>query len=251
MSIEKLTIRYETGKDDSSLQGVVQALFNPSQLRYSWNATWSPFRSAVKEKGIEAGTTAFQGAGPQTLALALFFDTYAPYGGEAAGGVLERAKSFSASAQSSALGLASGKAERPKSVTDLTKEVLKLTENVSGLDRPPRCKLSWGMNAELFEGVLQSATLTYTLFWRDGTPVRATMDCTFLEVKAKAKLIAQKELDQAGIAKTYQVKAGDTLMGIAERELGDASRWREISNANGGVTRDLPAGLTLAIPKAR
>jgi len=250
MSIEKLTIHYETGKDDSALKGVVQALFNPSQLRYSWSANWSPFRTAVKDKGIEAGTTAFQGAGPQTLSLSLFFDTYAPYGGEAAGGILE-AKSFAATAQSSALGLASGKPERPKSAADLTKEVLKLTENVPGLDRPPRCKLSWGMNAELFEGVLQSATLTYTLFWQDGTPVRATVDCTFLEVKAKAKLVAQRELEQAGIAKTYLVKPGDTLMGIAERELGDPQKWRAIADANGGVTRALAPGATIAIPKAK
>lgn len=33
----------------------------------------------------------------------------------------------------------------------------------------------------------------------------------------------------------YTVRAGDTLSRIAERELGNANRWREIATLNGDV----------------
>jgi len=52
--------------------------------------------------------------------------------------------------------------------------------------------------------------------------------------------------------KTYTVKRGDTLWGIAKRFLGDGSRWREIYNANVSVIGKNPnliyPGQVLRIP---
>jgi nucleoid-associated protein YgaU len=53
------------------------------------------------------------------------------------------------------------------------------------------------------------------------------------------------------MAKTYTVKAGDTLSKIAETLLGDASRWTEILEANKDAIKDpnvIKAGLKLTIP---
>ncbi|MCC8190126.1 MAG: LysM peptidoglycan-binding domain-containing protein [Planctomycetes bacterium] len=48
---------------------------------------------------------------------------------------------------------------------------------------------------------------------------------------------------------TYTVAAGDTWARIAKRFLGDASRWREIENANPQSRTGLKVGMRLVIPQ--
>jgi nucleoid-associated protein YgaU len=51
--------------------------------------------------------------------------------------------------------------------------------------------------------------------------------------------------------RTYTVKAGDNLTRIANRELGDGDRWRDILEANRDVLSDaddIYAGMTLKLP---
>jgi nucleoid-associated protein YgaU len=53
-------------------------------------------------------------------------------------------------------------------------------------------------------------------------------------------------------AATYTVKKGDTLSEIAQRELGAASKWKEIFEANRGTLTDpdvIKPGQTLKIPR--
>lgn len=50
--------------------------------------------------------------------------------------------------------------------------------------------------------------------------------------------------------KLYTVKKGDTLSGIAQRELGDSKRWREIADANDiRDPRSIKVGQKLRLPK--
>lgn len=48
--------------------------------------------------------------------------------------------------------------------------------------------------------------------------------------------------------KTYTVKAGDTLWGIAQRELGNGSKWTEIKKANNLTSDLIRPGQVLRIP---
>jgi len=53
------------------------------------------------------------------------------------------------------------------------------------------------------------------------------------------------------MAKSYVVKAGDTLSKIAKEMLGDADRWPEIVEANKDVIKDpnvIQPGIKLTIP---
>lgn len=55
----------------------------------------------------------------------------------------------------------------------------------------------------------------------------------------------------AAATRTYTVVAGDSLSKIAQRELGDASRWREIHEANRDTIKDpdlIHPGQVLKIP---
>lgn len=56
-----------------------------------------------------------------------------------------------------------------------------------------------------------------------------------------------------GSLRTYVVRKGDTLSGIAEAELGAQDRWRELFDANRDVLDDpdcLHAGQVLQLPAA-
>ena len=57
---------------------------------------------------------------------------------------------------------------------------------------------------------------------------------------------APDNLDAAPTTSTYVVQRGDTLWGIAERQLGDPLRWSEIYQLNEG--RPQPGGVTLTDP---
>lgn len=51
--------------------------------------------------------------------------------------------------------------------------------------------------------------------------------------------------------RTYTVKPGDTLFGIAKQTLGKGSRWTEIAALNKGLRPDrLKAGQTLMLPES-
>jgi len=53
----------------------------------------------------------------------------------------------------------------------------------------------------------------------------------------------------AGGARSYTVRSGDTLGGIASRELGSASRWTEIQSLNANLNpNNLKVGATIQLP---
>lgn len=242
MSVEKLTIKFEQGSP-GNFKGELKVGFNPAQLAFSSSATWEHIEPTLGSKSSAAGTTVFRSVTPETLTLSLFFDTYAPYP-EALGMLAGAAASLASSVTS----LAGGGVAAPESVVKQTAAVMQLARIDSELHRPPLCRLQWGPTT-LFSGVLQSSSRTYTLFMPDGTPVRATMECTFLEVAGASSKV---ELHSSDVAKSYVVRPGDTLMGIAAACFGDGSQWRRIAEENAiEDPRALVPGRVLAIPKLR
>ncbi len=90
--------------------------------------------------------------------------------------------------------------------------------------------------------VVRDATLTASV-----TPIPATTTTSAPDISATATSVAPTTPPASSAAPTtYVVQRGDTLWGIAQRELGDPLRWSEIYQLN--EDRPQPGGLTLNDP---
>jgi len=215
MALEKLTMRVETAP--GQFKKTIVALFNPNQISIEKSAQWLTKPKAEHD----TPESQFTHGDPASLSLDLFFDTY----------------------------------ESQKDVRDYTREIFKLTtiQGHGNLHRPPLCQLEWGRFniSETFDcqWVLTRLNQRFTLFLSDGTPVRATLGCSFRQYRedeAEDKLLKKESVD---VAKTRIVQAGDTLSSIAGEEYNDPAQWRPIARENSIINPgSLPPGTVLRIP---
>ena len=181
---------------------VIECLFNPSEYTFTKRNTWS--KAEIKGKNVP--DLEFGGGDSMTLKMQLFFDTYTT-GGD---------------------------------VRDITKRIWKLMNVVEGplMDltsykgRPPMVMFQWGTTWS-FKAVITDITQKFTLFRYDGTPVRATLDVTFLQAKEEMKFPGQNPttISRPGF-KRRVVKEGETIDWIAYDEYGDSAMWRFIAETN-------------------
>lgn len=124
------------------------------------------------------------------------------------------------------------------------------TKEFKSEDHAPRhLRIIWGAGL-FFECVLQSATVTYSLFNRTGRPIRATISATFEQAPSDAWLNKIKNFfSSPDVTKTYMVKAGDTIYNIANKFYEDDSFYLQIAEANDLKNyRKLKPGTTLILP---
>jgi hypothetical protein len=152
---------------------------------------------------------------------------------------------------------------------------------VALLDRQPQTLappvLLFSLGQVQFRCVLTDAGQRFTMFGRDGTPVRSTMSVRLqeyadvsLEIRQGVFLgsptasavvnkvitplveAAVRQLPADAAAVVHVVLHGDTLSGIAGVYLGDPARWREIAELNRIVDPlALAPGASLVIPGGR
>ncbi len=209
MALEKLKIKAEKTQAGDFAEEI-KVLFNPNQVTIA-KTGWT----MSEGNPVAANESA-------TLNLELFFDT--------------TLTGFPA-----------------ENVQKYTKKIFSLTLPRIGVDqkRPPRCQLIWGTisgkdSILLPDGYLVTVTKTLTQFLQDGTPVRATMSCSFREwtEPEKGKKIANPIDDPV-----RTVRRGETLSSIAFEEYGDSALWRIIAKENRLVNpRDIKPGKVLTIP---
>jgi nucleoid-associated protein YgaU len=234
--LHKLTISYE--KKGRPPVGVIEALFNPSEISLSKSATWEQQR-AVGRGGASSSAMEqeFRSVEAETFSIELFFDTYESRSG---GSAWRRA----------ATSYAQASLTQTRDVRQHTGPIARLLDVDPKLDRPPICQLCWGA-FDIFTGVLAGLDQRFTLFLNDGTPVRATLTCRFIKAMRPAVANAGK-LHSSDVVKTRQLQRNHTLQSVAAEEYGDPSLWRNIARANGIVNpRDLAPGTVLTIPKLR
>jgi len=196
MTLEKLTVKVEQNKDKgNNFTNVFQVLFNPNEI----TITKQGWQNDQHNNSFVASKDLI------TLSIELFFDT-------------------------TLLG------DPPPSVQDFTRKIFNLTQPSIGdsIKRPPLCQLVWGKisgkgNVLLSCGFLEQVTKKLTHFLEDGTPVRATMNCTFKEwIEPTKKLKILNPIDDP----VRIVKRGETLSSISAEEYGDPTLWRIIADEN-------------------
>lgn len=239
-SLEKLTIRYDPHLPRSGRS--IEALFNPAELSITRAVSYEQKQVASRlDAGDVYGVQRLRAIEPATLDIDLFFDTYE---------ARNDSGSWARAAAQLVTPLNPFQSGDSTPVTDLTDEVEKLAHPDRESHQPPLCSLTWG-RFDIFVGLLTRLDQKFTMFLSDGTPVRATLSCTFVESRTKAYFRAT-EMHSADVAKTRVVRRHDTLQSIAAEQYGDPAQWRAIAQANRIVNpRDLVPGRVLMIPKLR
>jgi hypothetical protein len=136
--------------------------------------------------------------------------------------------------------------ERAADVRDHTRRLIRLLDPVGPGGGPPL--LLFVMGRLSFECLLVQADQRFTMFARDGTPVRATLSARFQEHVRAAGFEVRRGLF-VGPPTLHNLTQGETLSGLAADYLGDPARWREIADANAlDDPLRLPPGQALVIP---
>ena len=239
----KLKITHETTQR-GQFDGSIQALFNPSQLRYDNRVEWRAAGTVAQSIAGGYQRMEFQATPPATLTVDLFFDTYEGKPEEAEAGLMGALRDSLVPDNPFEAGTPNA-----TNVKEYTTKVANLAHVQSELHRPPVCLLQWG-KTELFRGVLTQLHQDFTFFMPDGTPVRATLGCTFMAYRTFSTAASDVELHSADVDKRRVVRRGDTLSGIAVQEYNDPAKWREIARENNiDDPRALLPGQVLVIPK--
>jgi nucleoid-associated protein YgaU len=123
-----------------------------------------------------------------------------------------------------------------------------LLDRDANLHAPPIAAFLWGDRR--FVGVLDGIDVTYQLFDERGVPLRAEVTITLKEYRPVAVQLWQDRSSSSTVEKTYLVRRGDTIAGIAAAVYRDPARWRELALAN-GITdpRQLRPGRRLLLPR--
>jgi hypothetical protein len=132
-------------------------------------------------------------------------------------------------------------------VRDQTSKVTDLMTVDSDLHAPPL--LTVGMANLQFRCVLSRATQHFTMFLPSGIPVRARLNCTFLEVRDPEQAAKEANLQSADLSKVHVVAGDETLSAIAAQLYDDPAQWRPIAVANAiADPRAIRPGDALRIP---
>jgi nucleoid-associated protein YgaU len=178
----------------------IECMFNPTEytLNQTTKVTWTP---APSKPG---GTAEYGGTNPLRLSVKLFFDEYDKLSGDIT----------------------------PK-ITRLLSWTLP-TEATTTDNKPtsPLIGFVWG-NKQLaqFCGYLTSVDVTYKLFSKDGTPLRA--DVTISLEGATPDFGATNPTSHAtDTNKTHTLVEGESIQAVAYAKLGKATYWRAIADLN-------------------
>ena len=211
-----------------------EVLYNPQSYTRQKTVNFRP----IPMLGADAPVLQYQGGGAETLSFELFFDSVSA-GGEVGGSFGDRLK-FTGN---SLLPTIAGRID----VRDYTKKITNLMYRDGNLHRPPELKVEWA--SLQFKGFLASCNQRFVRFDERGRPVRAILECEFIEHRDEDKLYVANPLNSPDTTKYHTVRQGDSLWSLAAQEYGDPGQWRAIAEANGLANpRTLRTGEILVIP---
>jgi nucleoid-associated protein YgaU len=128
--------------------------------------------------------------------------------------------------------------------TDQVAELMRIDSN---LHAPP--VLVVGMASLLFRCVLSRVSQRFIAFLPNGVPVRARLNCTFLECLDPTQEALAANLHTSDYSRVHVASGDQTLSTIAALLYDDPQLWRPIAVANGiADPRSIRAGDALRVP---
>lgn len=203
--------------------GKLEVQFNPTEYTIDRETTFAE----VAVPGLDAPVIQYVRGGGDKLKLELFLDVTDS--------------------------MENGVAKDGASVKELFVEPLeRLMLQHEKLHAPPIVCLTWGSTVLLPAAVANSLSVKYTLFDTLGRPVRATATLGVRQYATASRQLADAGLQSPDLTNVATVRQGDTLPAIAAREYGNATRWRQIAEAN-RITNPLALtpGQPLVVPKLK
>lgn len=141
-------------------------------------------------------------------------------------------------------GVTGNKVEVPDKVSDF----LDVAYKYKGDEHRPRyLTITWG--TLVFKCVLKSASVKYTLFNSDGTPIRAKVSATFEGFIEDELRVAEESDTSPDLTHRRTVEEGDTLPLMCYKIYGDSKYYLQVAAANNLANfRSLETGQEIYFP---
>ena len=120
-------------------------------------------------------------------------------------------------------------------------------EYVGSEHKPSIIKVVWG--SLLYYGNLKSMDVKYTMFKKDGSPLRAEVSLKLINYIGKAEEEKRKNKGSPDMTHIVHVKSGDTLPLLCKKIYDDSTYYIEVARANNIMNfRNLKPGTKLIFP---
>jgi hypothetical protein len=226
--------------------------FNPSDLNFKRTVAWAvdSITSTAKD-----GKAQWNGSAPTTLTIKAFFDGVRD---QPLGSVLPEIEQLMAWTNPNGKGgEGAGSGLAALAHGDIKGAVKAFGGAIAGElknnnDQPPKLQFTWGKlkinGMTAFVGYLTSIDVTYTMFGRDGTPLRA--DVTLSMLAAEEGPTGTNPTSGAEQSdRRHVLRRGETIQTVAYAVYGDAAAWRDIAEANNiDDPFRVPLGYELLLP---
>ena len=211
---------------DSPEQIPVQ--FNPSEYRITDRSSFSQ----KERRNDNEPVINYKGSPLSTLSVKLYFNSDEP---------------LSVSSATAAVGsLISGKESEDKDITKSINKIISLTRIDGDKHKPPGCVFAWG--SLMFSGYAESVSVSYTMFDKNGKPLRAVVDLSLSGFNDPPEQ-RKSPFMSPDRTKARTMTSDNSIWNIAEKEYGDVREWRRIADANNiDDPLNIPVGTVLKVP---
>jgi len=180
---------------EADRDGSFTVLFNPTDYTLARSNNYNRSQAA----GTSRPATSSGSGNPDTLTLSFFFD-------------------------------GTGVVGEPGPVTTRVSDFMNLMKYRGDEHKPRYLRVRWGPLD--FRGVMKSASASFTLFDREGQPVRAKINAAFEEVVEDKERVNKDRPSSPDLHRVWRVREEEHLDAIAFEAYGDATLWRALAETN-------------------
>ena len=195
----------------------IEVMFNPELITYTKQNTWNyqlPSGQSLPEISFASGI-------PATLVVPLTFD-----GTEKGDNIAKIVNQLTRLTQADK----TLKGRRYSNPNPGPKQAAKNVDQ----GRPPTVRFAWG-NYLSFEAVIKQIVSKYSMFLDDGTPVRAAVEVTFMQIADVDTFPKQQNPTSGGRTgeRVHRLGPRETLDQVAYTNFGQTGLWRALAAFNG------------------